>query len=80
MPSDSTLTTVDPSLGAPADTQRLAAELIPFLYEDLNGNELKRYIWRVRSDVATLRGDGPAARTWAKLVTEANERYNAPVS
>lgn len=35
MPTDSTLTTVDPSLGAPAETQRLAAELIPLLYEDL---------------------------------------------
>lgn len=35
MSTDSTLTTVDPSLGAPAETQRLAAELIPFLYEDL---------------------------------------------
>jgi RNA polymerase sigma factor (TIGR02999 family) len=35
MPPDPTLTTVDSSLGAPAETQRLAAELIPLLYEDL---------------------------------------------
>ncbi len=35
MPPDSVTTTVDLSLGAPAETQRLAAELIPLFYEDL---------------------------------------------
>jgi RNA polymerase sigma factor (TIGR02999 family) len=35
MPSAPPSTPVDPSLGAPAETQSLAAELIPFLYEDL---------------------------------------------
>lgn len=35
MPSDFTITTVESSLGAPVETQRLAAELIPLLYEDL---------------------------------------------
>jgi eukaryotic-like serine/threonine-protein kinase len=36
------------------------------------------YIWRVRRDIATQRGDEPAASTWAKLVDEANARYDVP--
>jgi RNA polymerase sigma factor (TIGR02999 family) len=47
MPPDTTLTTVDSSLGAPAETQRLAAELIPILYEDL-----RRVARRERSRVS----------------------------
>ena len=35
MPLDPIITTMDSSLGAPAETQRLAAELIPLFYEDL---------------------------------------------
>ncbi len=35
MPTDSTITTIDSSLGVPVETQRLAAELVPLLYEDL---------------------------------------------
>jgi len=47
MPPDTTLITVDSSLGAPAETQRLAAELIPVLYEDL-----RRVARRERSRVS----------------------------
>jgi RNA polymerase sigma factor (TIGR02999 family) len=46
MPPDITLTT-DSSLGAPVETQRLAAELIPVLYEDL-----RRVARRERSRVS----------------------------
>lgn len=35
------------------------------------------YVWRVRSEVATLRGDEPAARTWGRLVADADARYDA---
>jgi RNA polymerase sigma factor (TIGR02999 family) len=35
MPPESTVTCVDSNLGAPPATQRLAAELIPLLYDDL---------------------------------------------
>jgi serine/threonine protein kinase/tetratricopeptide (TPR) repeat protein len=38
------------------------------------------YIWRARSEIATLQGDEPAARRWRKLVTEANQHYDAPSS
>jgi len=37
------------------------------------------YIWRARSEIATLQGDEPAARSWKKLLTEASERYDAPI-
>lgn len=36
------------------------------------------YVWQVRSDVATRGGDESAASTWARLVADANARYNAP--
>ncbi len=36
------------------------------------------YIWRVRNAVATAAGDASAARSWARLAAEADERYNAP--
>lgn len=66
MPPDATVTTVDPSLGAPPETQRLAAELIPLLYEDL-----RRVARRERARV----GAGATMQTTA-LIHEAYLRMS----